>query len=345
MQSKTPVSTVSLSTQTPCEGIPLARLSVLFGSWVLDNRARGHSNRTLEQAHWIGEKLVWYMTTFGHASLDADTTRAFLSYVRTAHTRPEGRWGEPGATWVRTRGTQAAKTATSARTIRNYWVILRGFGRWCIEQGEIESSPIERIKAPVSRPDQPDPLSVAQARALVEAAGRADNPTRLRDKALLLMMLDTGLRATELISLTVGDIDTAQRRAWIERGKGNKGRAVWWSSETNRAIISHLRRRKDADPGEPLFTSAGRTKGEPLTRGGLLQIVNRIGEAAGVDVHPHKLRHTYAVLFLTAGGQQIALKESLGHTTMEMTSRYVRYSEANRASAAALYSPVSHLKK
>lgn len=335
-------STVSGANST----ISRERILALSQSYLLDNQARGHSARTLDQARWVLEKLAWWLETFQHDSLSSDTLRGWLTYVRTAHTRPEGRWGQPGAVWEPRRGNQAARTPASSRSLKNYWGILRTWLRWCVEQGEIETSPLDRIKPPIHRADEIEPMSEEQCRSLIEASFKRDNPTRWRDKAILLLMLDTGLRASEVCSLKVGDIDSAQRRAVVS-GKGNKSRAVWWSAETNRALLDYLRRREAHEATSPLFTSASsRADGSPLTRGGLGQIIARIAEAAHVeDCHPHLLRHTYAVMFLRAGGQQVALKESLGHTSMEMTARYVRFAAADRAAAARLFSPVARLGK
>lgn len=327
--------------------LALERLLPLAESWTLDNQARGHSHRTTEQGIWVLQKLHWWATTFNAPQIGADQLRAWLSYVRSAHERPEGRWGVPGEPYTKTRGNQLAKTAVSSRSIRNYWAVLRTFFRWCVEQGELDASPLEKVKPPIHRPSEVEPLTPTQASALIAAAGERTNHTRARDKALVLFMLDTGLRASELCNLKLADIDTAQRRAWIELGKGGKSRAIWWSADTNRAILEHLRKNHNPQVADaPFFTSAGRGCGEPLTRGGLLQILKRLGDVAGIEgVHPHQMRHTYAVMFLRAGGQQMALKESLGHTSMEMTSRYVRFAAADRAAAARLFSPVTALSK
>jgi site-specific recombinase XerD len=106
-------------------------------------------------------------------------------------------------------------------------------------------------------------------------------------------------------------------------GKGNKRRVVAYGAKTARALWAYAR---DAAPERILF------EGErgPLTRSGLQQVMTKLGLAAGVrDVHPHRLRHSFAIEFLRQGGNVFTLQAILGHTHLQMTQRYVAIAQAD----------------
>jgi site-specific recombinase XerD len=167
-----------------------------------------------------------------------------------------------------------------------------------------------------------------------------------RDYAIVAVLLDCGLRASECCNLKIGDIDLNARCVTVV-GKGNKRRSVFFGRETAKAFWLHLRvENRDVDDWCFLSDRGVRT-GEPLKPNGLLQLIQRLGKTANIRAvrcSPHTLRHTYAVSFLRAGGNVFTLRESLGHTNLQMTQKYVMVAEAD-LSGSQVFSPMDNLKR
>lgn len=116
---------------------------------------------------------------------------------------------------------------------------------------------------------------------------------------------------------------------------------------TRKALFTYLKER-ETDPDDALFQSdRGKAAGGVLTRWGIRLMLTRLAKAAGVEgvrVSPHTVRHSFAIQYLKAGGNQFALMALLGHTDTAMTGRYVKYSQADVAAAHRHFSPVANLK-
>jgi integrase/recombinase XerD len=160
--------------------------------------------------------------------------------------------------------------------------------------------------------------------------------TALRDKAIILTLLDTGIRASELCNLSYNDFDAANGRLTIQHGKGDKARIVYVGETTQRIIWRLLVGRKSG----ALF--ATRT-GEPLNRSNLRKLIVRLADRAGVrNASVHRFRHTFAVSFLRNGGNVFALQEILGHARIDTVKIYVRLAERDLADAQRRASPVDN---
>lgn len=167
--------------------------------------------------------------------------------------------------------------------------------------------------------------------------------TAARDKAIIFTLLDTGLRASELCNLTVGDYEESRGRLYIRLGKGSKDRIVYAGRRTQKAIWRYLSTRPKAKPSEPLFAA-----GEFLThieRNNLRKVLQRIGKRAGVKgVTVHRFRHTSAVNFLRAGGNLAELRLILGHVDIRTVLIYARLAEVDIEQAAMDHSPADAWK-
>jgi integrase/recombinase XerC/integrase/recombinase XerD len=182
---------------------------------------------------------------------------------------------------------------------------------------------------------------------LLDAAATSQFPER--ETALIMFLVDTGVRASECVSILIRDVDKTGKSV-IVTGKGNKQRTVRFGRETSMAIWRYLRSREDGGDGEaPLFVShAGNTSGSKLCRDALGDIIQRMGKAAGiigVRCSPHTLRHTFAIQFLRNGGNSFALQGLLGHTDMKQTAGYVRIANLNLAEQHVLASPMDNLRR
>lgn len=161
---------------------------------------------------------------------------------------------------------------------------------------------------------------------------------QLRDQAILLCLVDTGIRATELCELRMKDVSIVGREIDVF-GKGSKERTLPMSEDTAKAIDDYLaNERGSASALAPLFASH---TDDALDRGSLRQLIQRIGERAGVrNAHPHRFRHTFAINFLRNGGDPYSLQVILGHSTMEMVKEYLALAQADLEAAHRKASPV-----
>jgi len=318
----------------PSSNLSLSDLMFHAQSWLYDGEARQHSSQIISVRRHVLDKLHWLLVKRGYTACGTQEIRAFLAYTSSGHLEPGGRWGNPHLT-----------QPVRPRTVKDYHAHLRTFFRWLIAQRVLAESPMEMIAAPVSRADQIQPFSEAQVNALLAAARRSRHP--LRDEAIMLFLLDTGVRASELCGLRQKDVDLQEQRC-VVLGKGNKHRVSHFGRDTRRALFNYLRD-EVKDPDAALFRSdRGETAGEALTRWGLRQIIERAGQAAKIEAtrcSPHTFRHTMAVTWLRNGGQVFALKELLGHTDLKMTNRYVALAQADVANQHRRFSPADSLKK
>jgi integrase/recombinase XerD len=209
---------------------------------------------------------------------------------------------------------------------------------------------------PRPKPEKPVivPFSKADIEALLKAADRRssayvrpgkrqcdhERAMAIRDRAIVLLLLDTGMRATELCELALRQVDVRNRQVTVF-GKGTKERCLPLGPRTSAALHRYvLESRRDARVNERVFVSLD---GTDLTRNGLLRIIYRLGEAAGVeDAHPHRFRHTMAIEYLRNGGNERTLQEVLGHESLEMLRTYTRIAQTDVRNGHAVASPVEN---
>lgn len=228
----------------------------------------------------------------------------------------------------------------SRRTVHDAWIPLSSLWTWA--ETELGTPHIIRgkVKQPKYTKRTIDALTKDQVRAILAAAERsrpymgrhgketrAVRPTADRDRAILLTLLDSGVRAAELCALTLGDYDAKRGRLLVQRGKGDKARFAVIGQRAQKAVWRYLAQRPDAKPRDPLFATRN---GAPMQRTTLGQMVARMGDRAGVaNVHPHRFRHTFAINFLRNGGDVLTLRELLGHESLAMVQRYARIVDAD----------------
>lgn len=296
--------------------------------WILDCEYRQLSQRTIEFRRGFAKNYLWWLRHYEYSYCGKMELRAFLRYVATGHNEPGGRWGNP-----------LCNRPLRPRTIKDYYTSLHTFFSWIESEGYIEQNPMDEVKPPIYRPDQIQPFNEEQIKNLLSAAKHSNNP--LRNVSIILFLLDTGVRNSELCALHMNEVDMVNKKA-IVLGKGNKHRAVYFGRETSRMLWKYIRSR-NTKPSDPLFVSE---RGGQLTRSGLQQLIERLGRVAKIEAvrcSPHTFRHTCAVWFLRNGGQVFALREMLGHTDLGMTNRYVAIAQADVQNQHRRFSPVERL--
>jgi integrase/recombinase XerD len=224
-------------------------------------------------------------------------------------------------------------------TVRNSHVALRAFFNWLHEEGEVAENPMTRLKTPSLDNVSPDPYSDEEVRAML-AACRGRGWLECRDAAIIGVLADTGLRASEFCSLTVEDVELDAERIRIV-GKGGRHRCIGLGAAAQTLLDRYLRRR----PSHRSELWLGRAR-EPITSWGLYQIIERIASAANVQRKGiHRFRHYAATAMLRSGMGELDLARFMGWSTLAMAQRYTRHEAQERAlKAHKAHSPLDRLQ-
>jgi site-specific recombinase XerD len=167
-----------------------------------------------------------------------------------------------------------------------------------------------------------DWLNPAEVQAMIAHA------PRLRDKAILKLLADVGMRVGELVGLSMGDIlwaDKTLRIVWQKHGGGERRRLVPIDARTLEVLRCYVAERRQGPPESPVFLNP---QGERLSSRSVQVLVSRWGRTVTTrgEVTPHTLRHSLATKWIEAGGSIVALQLMLGHDNLSTTQTYVHAS-------------------
>jgi len=228
-----------------------------------------------------------------------------------------------------------------SETVRTRLRGMRRFCRWLVAEGELDKAPTEAVEMP-ARPEKPvrvftDDELTRMLKVCAVPRGKAGVFSQRifdgrRDEVILRMLLDCGLRVSELAGIGMDDLDLDQEVVYVV-GKGSRPRAVPFGARTGQAIDRYLRARAAhpyARSERLLLTQRG-----PISADGIRWRLEIIAEASGVaDVHPHAFRHTFAHRWLAQGGQERDLMMLAGWRSDAMLSVYARSTAVERARAS-----------
>jgi len=288
-------------------------LSVLVAldSFTLHLRAAGKADSTVVTYRKAVEQLDAFLGAEGRARSVTDVTRrdveAFLAHLRDRGFRPA--------------------------TIANRFRSIQQFARWLADEGEIQTSFTMGLKPPAIPEEPPPVLTPSDLSALLRSTEGTDLPER-RDRAILSLLMDTGMRVSELVGLRLDDLSVREGYA-VVLGKGRRPRTVVFDRKAAADVDRYLRKRPEHSAAE---TTDAVWLGErgPLTVNGVEQMIRRRARQAGLEgrVYPHLFRHTFAHQYLSAGGQEGDLMRLAGWKSRQLLDRYGASAAAERARAS-----------
>ena len=208
--------------------------------------------------------------------------------------------------------TQVRARGVSSSTVHGHARGIRAFVRFLFAEEYIE----KQIQVTMPRVEV-KPMRVLSEEELGKVLKACRRP---RDRALILFVVDTGLRRSEVLYLDWLDVDIASGVVNVRRTKNKKARSVFIGAKTRRALMKYRRTVSHGDNQALFQTLSGRR----FESSGLRQVFRRISDRAGIKFSAHDLRRTFATLSLRNGMNPLHVQSMLGHSSLEMTRRYIK---------------------
>jgi site-specific recombinase XerD len=286
-----------------------------FSVFLVDRKARGFTPST----------IVYYEQKLG----------AFITWAEKQGVKTVGNI-TPNA--IRTYIVVLQERGQKVMTIIGSTRAIRAFCNFAVAEGWIDRSPMSTVP----NPKPPKHILPAFAPEEVQRLLAAAPDTRTR--ALVLFLLDTGLRAAEVAKLNGADIDLQVGAVRVIEGKGRKDRTAYMGAKARRALVAYY-----AEAGWPAADGAvwrATRTGARLTDSGIRQALTDLGAAAKVEhCHPHTFRRTFALWALRAGMNIHVLARIMGHEDIQVLRQYLPFVEADLHAAHQAAAPVDRLLK
>lgn len=229
----------------------------------------------------------------------------------------------------------------SAGGVRTYFRAVRAFLNWSVTEFGLETDPLANVDPPRGESEPMEAASLDDVAAMLDECDRRTLVGR-RDEAIIRCILDTGLRASELLRLNLDDAnpDNGDIRVRPEASKTKSPRTVFLGSRALRALRMYMRMRRDDCPA--LWATKHGTR---LSYQGLRSALRSRAVAAGLEGSPtpHEMRKSCATALLRSGTSLEHIRRLLGHTSLATTQKYLRLSDDDVREAVHRHSPSDSL--
>jgi integrase/recombinase XerC/integrase/recombinase XerD len=303
------------------------KLATLAENYLTTCQTEGKTPKTLRGYR---EKLFRFIRWFDGQLSDFSLQRAreFVAHLQRTEK------------WVESPARHRAGEMLSPQSVANHVRVLKAFATWLWEEGYTQENLLSRMSLPKVPRKMIEVLSNEEIDRLL-ASIDLSLAAGSRDLALITLMLDTGLRLAELIALRVDDVYFEDQ--WLKvMGKGQKERFVPFGGRAAQVLLRYVHHGRYDPFGRPEFFLT--SDGEAVSENTIKMLFVRLRRRSGIRrLHPHLLRHTFATSYLVAGGDVFTLQAILGHTTLEMTRRYVSLASSQVNIQHRRFSPMDRL--
>jgi site-specific recombinase XerD len=232
------------------------------------------------------------------------------------------------------------RSRVNGTTAHLHFSKLRAFFGWCVESGLLAENPMRGLtmRAPKTLPRVPEDEAV---RRLLQACPETFEGRR--NKALVALLADSGLRISEALRLRIEDVNFAARTLNVRAGKGQKDGVGFFGAETAQHIRAWLSKLRDAHAEDYLFTDR---RGRSLTRSHGVHVLHRLSVKAGQPrkIGPHALRHYAATSILRQTGDLELVRQVLRHESLAMALRYAHLTKPDVSAKFRRASPLDNLR-
>ncbi|MBR4981210.1 MAG: site-specific tyrosine recombinase XerD [Lachnospiraceae bacterium] len=212
-------------------------------------------------------------------------------------------------------------------TISRHIAAIKGWNLFMLKEGMVEEDFAQNLKAPKIEKKMPGILRTEEVVKLLESP-KGKNPKELRDKAMLELLYATGIRVTELISLTTSQLNMQMN--YIICNDGNKDRIIPFGMKAREALLNYLEYSRTVMINNPksdiLFVNCS---GQSMSRQGFWKLIKYYAQKAGIeeDITPHTLRHSFAAHLVENGADLKSVQEMLGHSDISTTQVYANLNQ------------------
>jgi integrase/recombinase XerD len=316
-------------------------IETLIDAYIQDHIGGNHSEKTLE----------WHQTALGLLHLFLKET---LDITQADEIEPD----DISAWFAHLRSTPGAHgKVRSERTIQTYARSARAFFHWLVRRGTLEHNPFDHVVFPkVGRP-LIQTITVEEFEKLLLACappnetGPFAERAAVRNRAILWLLYDTGIRVSELINLCLDDLDRKKGVVTV-MGKGSKERRIALGQNCLRNISYYLDKHRPDEEELAEWGSAGEDHiflsetRQPLTKNGMEMLFKRLKTRAGITgkrISPHIFRHTFAMNYLIKSNDPFSLQELLGHEDLTTVLNYIHMNDTILQEQKRKYSPGDHI--
>jgi len=304
--------------------------------FIVVKRTENRSDLTIRDYNdKLSKFYSWYQVKHGDLTLekiDADLIREYIRYLLYEHEQYKDHPYKKD---------KSHKIGLSPTAINIHITYLKGFFNFLYKEDFIAANPMKNINKFKVDNDTVNALTVDEVKLLFAQIDRTTFAGS-RDYTVLMLMLDTGIRIGELLKLEIDDFNMQQGSITIQSAvsKVRKMRILPISPFVTKLIIHHLQQRDETWECESLFTTY---EGNSLEASSFRKRIKHYAEKAGLNkrVYPYLMRHTFSLLYLTLKqGDAFSLQRMLGHSSMQMTRRYVNLKDKDLKDKHLIYSPV-----
>jgi site-specific recombinase XerD len=308
----------------------------LLDEYILSLEASNRRPKTMTWYVQILDRFFTFLESKGLLKpldgIGREELRAYILHLQTSK-----RWPNKPPTGKDTGKLSPASIQGHVRAIKALW-------GWLAREGHIDENPLSKFPLPKVPQKMLHIMAPGQVEKLLATVDR-HTVLGARNYLIILLLYDCGLRVSELIRIKLEELDIGSGLIRV-MGKGQKERLVPVSGVTRKEIIRYLAHaRPHVCEAESPYLFA-MPDGEPISANGVEQFLRRLaGKAglAGIRCYPHAFRHTFATQFLANGGNVFALKNIMGHSSLETTLKYTHLQPRDLQNQHAHFSPVRNL--